>query len=275
MVRTTKQINRRDPGGVIAQESLPTFGRWSAAPDHIHADGRFCDVDPKHQQFAVDPRCAPQWVLAIHASDQRSYLGTDPWTAAHAAGLPVPVGAETAPVPTDHRLRLDDDNRVQQRRVQFTATPKAGDRCSTVSRASGICAVELPAVGAGRYSRLLNVNYFCGRIDSRFLLPERSRLPHVNCYPAAELRGGGGDGEASEHRDTARTQAGGWRTLSGGGSVGTPPDPRRLHSGDRLSPQACAASIASAVRATADAAAQADLRRSGAPGPGAVVGGGR
>jgi hypothetical protein len=43
---------------------------------------------------------------------------------------------------------------------------------------------------------------FADRIDSRFLLPERSRLPHVNCYPAAELRGGGGDGEATEHGDT-------------------------------------------------------------------------
>src|ERR1700681_1017976 len=45
-------------------------------------------------------------------------ISDDPWTTAHAAGLPVPVGAETAPVPTDHGLRLDDDNRVLQRRVQ-------------------------------------------------------------------------------------------------------------------------------------------------------------
>ena len=27
-------------------------------------------------------------------------------------------------------------------------------------------------------------------------------MPHVNCYPAAGLRGGGGDGEATEHGDT-------------------------------------------------------------------------
>jgi hypothetical protein len=32
------------------------LGRWSAAPDHIPAYGRFSDVDAKHQQFAVDPR---------------------------------------------------------------------------------------------------------------------------------------------------------------------------------------------------------------------------
>src|ERR1700730_9626102 len=93
------------------------------------------------------------------------------------------------------------------------------------------------------------------RIDSRYLLPGRCRLPHVNCYPAAELRGGGGDGEATEHDDTARTQAGSGRTLSSGGPVGTPPDPRRIHPGDGLSPQARAAGIASAVRATAGATA--------------------
>jgi hypothetical protein len=39
----------------------------------------------------------------------------------------------------------------------------------------------------------------------RFLLRGRHRLPHVNCYPAAErLRGRGGDSEATEHGDTPR-----------------------------------------------------------------------
>jgi hypothetical protein len=52
---------------------------------------------------------------------------------------------------------------------------------------------------------LIGVNYSCRRIDSRFLLQSRGLLPHVNCYPAAErLRGGGGDGEATEDGDTAR-----------------------------------------------------------------------
>ena len=60
--------------------------------------------------------------------------------------------------------------------------------------------VRVPPRGPG----VLNVNYFCRRIDSRFLLPSRRLLPHVNCYPAAELRGAGGDGEATEHGDTPR-----------------------------------------------------------------------
>src|ERR1700730_6499149 len=37
---------------------------------------------------------------------------------ADVAGLPAPVGAETASVPADHGLRLDDDDRVQERRVK-------------------------------------------------------------------------------------------------------------------------------------------------------------
>jgi hypothetical protein len=42
-------------------------------------------------------------------------------------------------------------------------------------------------------------------------------LPHVNCYPAAELRGGGGDGEAIEHGDTRELkQAAGERYRAAG-----------------------------------------------------------
>ena len=66
----------------------------------------------RSQQFAVDPRCAPQRVLAVHPPDQRSKLGINPGTAAEVAGLPAPVGTETASVPADHSLRLDDDDRV-------------------------------------------------------------------------------------------------------------------------------------------------------------------
>src|ERR1700730_9954375 len=61
-----EQIQRSDACGVIAQESLPTLGRWSVAPDHIPAYGRFSDFYPEHQQFAVNPWCAPQRVLAAH-----------------------------------------------------------------------------------------------------------------------------------------------------------------------------------------------------------------
>ena len=48
------------------------------------------------------------WTRSSHPPDQRSDLGINPWTAADVARLPAPVSAETASMPADHGLRLDD-----------------------------------------------------------------------------------------------------------------------------------------------------------------------
>ena len=45
-------------------------------------------------------------------------------------------------------------------------------------------------VTAPRQAFLPTRQLFLPRIDSRFLLPGRRSLPQLNCYPAAELRGG-------------------------------------------------------------------------------------
>ena len=82
------------------------------------ASSRFSEFDSKHQQFTVDPRRAPQRVLAAYPPDQRSNFGINPWTAADVAGLPAPVGTEAASVPADHGLRLDDDDSVEKRWIQ-------------------------------------------------------------------------------------------------------------------------------------------------------------
>jgi len=109
---------RADVGSMVQR---PSFVAHDAAFANLRSSGNLeviRDFDPKHQQFAVDPRCAPQRVLAAHPPDQRSHLGINPGTAADVAGLPAPVSAETASVPTDHGLGLDDDDRVQERWVQ-------------------------------------------------------------------------------------------------------------------------------------------------------------
>jgi hypothetical protein len=64
---------------------------------------------------------------------------------------------------------------------------------------------EMNADGAVTVTSCTTSIIFCRRIDSQFLLPGRCWLPQVNCYPAAQLlRGGGGDGEATEHGNTTR-----------------------------------------------------------------------
>ncbi len=104
-------------------------------------------------------------------------------------------------------------------------------------------------------------NYRKARIDSRFLLLGAARLPHVDCYPSSAnlVKGGGGDGEATKHVDTQGVERGNWAALSSGWGLGAPPDVGRIYPGDGLSPQACAAGVASAVRAAAAAAAQAHI----------------
>src|ERR1700722_3908469 len=110
------------------------------------------------------------------------------------------------------------------------------------------------------HRRLYRVNYFCRRIDSRFLLPERCRLPQINCYrSSAPVRGGGGDGEATEYGDTAGIETGSWGTLPRSRQLGAPADPGRGPPGDRLSPQTRAAGAASDVRGPATTAAAANL----------------
>jgi len=83
-------------------------------------------------------------------------------------------------------------------------------------------------VTAPRQAFLPTRQLFLPRIDSRFLLPGRRSLPQLNCYPAAELRGGRGDGEATEYGNTPRAEGCDSRTVSGGRqSTGAKADPVR------------------------------------------------
>jgi hypothetical protein len=65
-----------------------------------------------------------------------------------------------------------------------------------------VVASSKPPLSASNNDTISASNTSTNRIDSRFLLPALRLLPHVNCYPAAELRGGG-DGEAIEHGNPA------------------------------------------------------------------------
>jgi hypothetical protein len=47
-------------------------------PNHIPADGRFGDREAEYLRFAMNPRCAPQRILAAHAANQCTKLRVDP-----------------------------------------------------------------------------------------------------------------------------------------------------------------------------------------------------
>src|SRR6266404_905895 len=45
--------------------------RWRpSAPDHVFGDGRLGDLEPELEQFAMNSRSAPQWILLAHPLDK-------------------------------------------------------------------------------------------------------------------------------------------------------------------------------------------------------------
>ena len=57
----------------------------------------------------MNARCSPERVLSVQSSDQFARLPIDTRATTARSSLPAPTGAETFPVPAQHRLRPDDD----------------------------------------------------------------------------------------------------------------------------------------------------------------------
>jgi hypothetical protein len=53
--------------------------RWRPrGPRHISRDGRLGDLKTEHQEFTMDPGCAPQWVLTADTLDEIPQATIDP-----------------------------------------------------------------------------------------------------------------------------------------------------------------------------------------------------
>ena len=70
----------------------------------------FADGNAKLEQFAVNPRCAPERVVAAHRTNQGSDVRRDRRSARLSPlNFPCPEQPEALAMPTDHRRRLDND----------------------------------------------------------------------------------------------------------------------------------------------------------------------
>ena len=93
----------------------------AAVADHVLAHARFAEGNAKLEQFAVNPRCAPERVVAAHRTNQGSDVRWDCWSSRLSPlNLPRPELAEALAVPTDHSRRLHNDG---------TRLPILPDRC--------------------------------------------------------------------------------------------------------------------------------------------------
>src|SRR6516164_2049162 len=67
--RHGKKVNRHHRLDVIFQEGPPGLRQWPAAPRHVLAHARFPDVDAQFEQFTMDTRRTPEWILPAHPAN--------------------------------------------------------------------------------------------------------------------------------------------------------------------------------------------------------------
>jgi len=94
---------------VIVEERPPGLRGWLAAAHHILTDAGLADVDAELEQFAVNVRRSPEWIVAAQHADQLANLFRDHGPARlPAANLPTPEQAEALTVPANDRGGLHD-----------------------------------------------------------------------------------------------------------------------------------------------------------------------
>ena len=75
-VETDRRDNEQVHGGniwrMIAQEGSPSLTGGYPPSDHVLGDAGLRDLKPQLEQFAVDARRAPKWILNAHPPDQRA-----------------------------------------------------------------------------------------------------------------------------------------------------------------------------------------------------------
>src|SRR6266540_3945889 len=102
---------------MIAKEGLPGLQRPIPPRHHVDRNRGLGDLDAQFEQFAMDPRSAPERVLQAHSSDQIAHLFADPRSAPGRTGLPSPVGGKTHTMPSHDGPGPDDGYGVQDVRT--------------------------------------------------------------------------------------------------------------------------------------------------------------
>jgi hypothetical protein len=102
---------------VIAQKSQPALGRlWdSRCSPHPAGNGCFRHREAEHEEFAVDARRTPSWILRDHPEDQFTDLFGNSPTATNPLSYLAehgPIRFESGPVPPSNRFRQDQNEHL-------------------------------------------------------------------------------------------------------------------------------------------------------------------
>src|SRR5205823_13616393 len=93
----------------------PTSLRITASVDsaHISSNRSFADFEAELQQFTLDLGSTPTGIFFRQAHDQFADLCGDPRSPSTPARFLTPVAAETGPVPADHGVGFDNNQRSE------------------------------------------------------------------------------------------------------------------------------------------------------------------
>ncbi len=120
--RHREEVHRGDCFAVVAEKSSPSICRlrvsWRLS--HPAQNTAFGDVEAKHRELTVNPRCSPGLILGYHAKDEVAQVFAHTLSAGHfsVAGEPCPIRLETRPMPTKDGVGPNDDQ------SPFPARPK-------------------------------------------------------------------------------------------------------------------------------------------------------
>jgi hypothetical protein len=106
--------NRCDGVCMVAQKGPPAL-RWRATTfDHVLGNRRLGDREAELQQFTMDARGAPYWVLLAHSPDQFTQLTCDLRPTRPTSRFPAPIGQKPCSVPSQDRIGLDHARQSNQ-----------------------------------------------------------------------------------------------------------------------------------------------------------------
>ena len=97
---------------MIAQECPPSLRR--SAPVHVFGNRRLGDLEPELEQFTMDARGTPQWVLLAHPLDEFVQLTANPGPSRPPARSPAPIGPKPCAMPPQDRVRLNDAGQTKE-----------------------------------------------------------------------------------------------------------------------------------------------------------------
>src|SRR5262249_21702657 len=111
MVGTVKEVECGNHFTVIVEEGQPALGFALVVvrpePLQISGYGRLGNFQPQLEQFAVNTRCTPSWIVRLHAANQVANLPVDFRSSRSAEARPQsPKQPKSGAVPRYSRVRF-------------------------------------------------------------------------------------------------------------------------------------------------------------------------